>query len=84
MPGMAEIVMNSINIMSTRITRSRLAGEPADVVIMPRLGKFGLLDYHHAAAAIAEGREATDIITPQIWRLLGHNAPMNERKGLHT
>jgi len=73
MPGMAEIVMNSINIMSTRITRSRLAGEPADVVIMPRLGKFGLLDYHHAAEAIAEGREATDILTPQIWRLLGHN-----------
>jgi NTE family protein len=77
MPGMAEIVMNSINIMSTRITRSRLAGEPADVVIMPRLGKFGLLDYHHAADAIAEGREATEVLTPQIWRLLGHNAPMS-------
>ena len=71
MPGMAEIVLNSINIMSTRITRSRLAGEPADVVVMPRLGKFGLLDYHHAADAITEGREATEVITPQIWRLLG-------------
>ena len=75
MPGMAETVMQSINIMSTRITRSRLAGDPADVVIMPRLGKFGLLDYHHAADAIAEGREATEIITPQILRLLGQNAP---------
>ena len=75
MPGMAEIVMNSINIMSTRITRSRLAGEPADVVIMPRLGQFGLLDYHHAVDAIAEGREATDVLTPQIRRLLGQNAP---------
>jgi NTE family protein len=75
MPGMAETVMNSINIMSTRITRSRLAGDPADVVIMPRLGQFGLLDYHHAADAIAEGREATQILTPQIRRLLGQNAP---------
>jgi NTE family protein len=75
MPSMAEIVMDSINIMSNRITRSRLAGEPADVVIMPRLGQFGLLDYHHAAEAIAEGREATEVITPQIWRLLGRNAP---------
>jgi len=74
MPGMAEIVMTSINIMSTRITRSRLAGEPADVVIMPRLGQFGLLDYHHAADAIAEGREAAEILTPQICRLLGRNA----------
>lgn len=73
MPGMAEIVMDSINIMSIRITRSRLAGEPADVVIMPRLGQFGLLDYHHAADAIAEGREATTILTPQIRRLLGQD-----------
>ena len=75
MPGMVEIVMASIDIMSARITRSRLAGEPADAVIMPRLGKFGLLDYHHAADAIAEGREAAEILTPQIWRLLGHNGP---------
>ena len=73
MPGMVEIVMDAINIMSTRITRSRLAGEPADVVIMPRLGQFGLLDYHHAAQAIAEGREATAILTPQIRRLLGQD-----------
>ena len=65
--------MNALNIMSTRITRSRLAGEPADVVIMPRLGQFGLLDYHHAAQAMAEGREATAILTPQIRRLLGIN-----------
>jgi NTE family protein len=71
-PGMAEIVMASLNIMSTRITRSRLAGEPADVVIMPRLGKFGLLDYHHSAEAISEGRDATAILTPQIHRLLNY------------
>lgn len=70
-PGMAEVIMDSLNIMSIRITRSRLAGEPADVVLMPRLGEFGLLDYHRAAAAIAEGREATAIVTPQIERLLG-------------
>ena len=70
-PGMAEVIMSSLNIMSTRITRSRLAGEPADVVLMPRLGQFGLLDYHHATEAIAEGREATAVVTPQIQRLLG-------------
>lgn len=71
-PGMAEIVMDSLHIMSTRITRSRLAGEPADVVLMPRLGQLGLLDYHRAAEAIAEGRDATAVLTPQIHRLLGH------------
>ena len=71
MPSMAEIVMDSLHIMSTRITRSRLAGDPADVVVMPRLGKFGLLDYHRAPEAIVEGRDATAILTPQIHRLLG-------------
>jgi len=74
-PGMAEIVMASLNIMSTRITRSRLAGEPADVVIMPRLGQFGLLDYHHSLEAISEGRDATAILTPQIHRLLNYERP---------
>ena len=73
-PGMAEIVMDSLHIMSTRITRSRLAGEPADVVLMPRLGQLGLLDYHRAAEAIAEGRDATAVLTPQIHRLLGHES----------
>ncbi len=71
MPGMAEVVMDSLNIMSIRITRSRLAGEPADVVVMPRLGQYGLLDYHRAAEAISEGRAAAEVLTPQIHRLLG-------------
>jgi NTE family protein len=69
-PGVVEVVIDSLNIMSVRITRSRLAGEPADVVITPRLGRLGLLDYHRAAEAIAEGREATEVLIPQIRRLL--------------
>ena len=38
--------------MQDRITRSRLAGEPADIVISPRLSHIGLLDFDSAAAAI--------------------------------
>lgn len=68
--SMIEVVTTSLNIMSTRITRSRLAGEPADVVIAPRLGRLGLLDYHRATEAIAEGRAATEIMIPQIRSLL--------------
>ena len=33
-------------IMQVRIARSRLAGEPADVLIAPRLAQIGLFDYH--------------------------------------
>lgn len=69
-PGVLEVVTGSLNIMSERITRSRLAGEPADVVIQPRLGDLGLLDYHRGAEAIAEGRAAAVLMIPQIKRLL--------------
>lgn len=57
-PGIFSVLSNSINIMQDRITRSRLAGEPADLLITPRLAHIGLLDFEAAAEAIAEGREA--------------------------
>ena len=40
--------------MSVRVARSRLAGEPADVLISPRLAQLGLMDYHRGAEAIAD------------------------------
>jgi NTE family protein len=70
MPGMVEVITNSLNIMSVRITRSRMAGEPADAVIQPRLGNIGLLEYHRGPEAIAEGRAAAELAIPQIRRLL--------------
>jgi NTE family protein len=69
-PGMIEVLSNSINIMSERITRSRLAGEPADIVIQPRLAELGLLEYHRGAEAIAEGRAAVEWVLPQLKRML--------------
>lgn len=68
--SMMEVVTDSLSIMQVRLTRSRLAGEPADVVIMPRLGRLRLLDYHRGAEAIEEGAEATEVMIPQIRRLL--------------
>jgi NTE family protein len=68
-PNMAEVINGSLNIMSVRITRSRMAGDPPDAVIQPRLGELGLLDYHRGAEAIAEGRAAAESIIPQIKRL---------------
>lgn len=58
-PGLFDVVANSINIFQDRITRSRLAGDPADVLITPKLAHIGLLDFHRAAEAIAEGKERT-------------------------
>lgn len=70
MPNMVEIIAGSLNIMSERITRSRLAGEPADAVIQPHLSAIGLLEYHRGAEAIAEGRATAELAIPLIKRQL--------------
>jgi NTE family protein len=69
-PSMMEVMSGSINIMSARIHRSRMAGEPAEAVIQPRLAEMGLFEYHRGAEAIAEGRAAAEQAVPQIRRLL--------------
>jgi NTE family protein len=65
-PALLETFMGAINIMQLRIARSRLAGEPPDVLITPRLGHLGLLDYHRAEPAIVEGRAAIVRMLPAI------------------
>lgn len=70
LPSLADVVSNSIAIMQGRISRSRLAGEPADVLIAPRLGQLNLLDYHRASEAIAAGRKATEHMLPLLHSLL--------------
>lgn len=65
-PSMMTVLASSINIMQMRIARSRLAGEPADLMITPYLGKLALMDYHRAGEAIAEGRAAVQRALPAI------------------
>ncbi len=69
-PSMLDVVTASINIMQVRLTRSRLAGEPADALITPRLAHFALLDFHRANEAIEAGEEAAQNVMSQITSLL--------------
>ena len=55
-PGLLEAIAHSINITQDRITRSRMAGDPADIVLSPRLADIGLLEIYRADEAIAEGK----------------------------
>lgn len=55
-PGMMEVMATSINIMQDRITRSRMAGDPAEILISPRLAHFGMMEFNRAEEAIEEGR----------------------------
>jgi NTE family protein len=66
MPSMLDVLTTSLNIMQMRITQSRLAGEPADVVIRPRLNDVAPMDYHLASATIAEGERAAEFALPYI------------------
>lgn len=66
MPSIVDVLASSVNIMQVRITRSRLAGEPADVLIQPRLAQMAFMDFHRGALAIEEGRRAAQEALPQL------------------
>ncbi len=63
---MLDVLASSINIMQVLITRSRLAGEPADVMMTPRLADLGLMEFHRASVAIEAGRRAAEAAMPQL------------------
>ncbi len=69
-PGTLNVMMNTINIMQDRITRSRLAGEPADIMLSPRLGNFGLMEFDRTEEAIEEGRRAVNRMIPTLRHML--------------
>jgi len=54
-PGLFDVIAGSIHIMQDRITRARMAGDPPDVVLAPRLAHLGLMDFDRAAEAMAAG-----------------------------
>ncbi|CAG4882336.1 NTE family protein RssA [Georgfuchsia toluolica] len=70
LPSLVSVLTTSIHIMQTRIARSRLAGEPADVLLSPRLAHLALMDYHRANEAISEGRETVKRMLPAIQSVL--------------
>jgi NTE family protein len=65
-PNMFSVMVGSLNIIQDRLSRSRLAGDPPDVIVTPRLGHIGLLEFHRAAEAIDEGQAAVERSLPLI------------------
>src|SRR5260370_13120319 len=47
-PGISSVMVDAFNIMQDRITRARLAGDPPDLLISPRLGQMAWLDFHRS------------------------------------
>ena len=59
-PGISSVMVDAFNIMQDRITRARLAGDPPDLLITPRLGQIGWFDFHRADELIAFGIRAAE------------------------
>jgi NTE family protein len=59
-PNIFGVMTTSLSIMQDRLTRSRLAGDPPDVHISPRVGHIGLLEFERAEEAIGEGENAVE------------------------
>ena len=57
-PGISTVVVDAFNIVQDRIARSRLAGDPPDAIISPRLAGIGPFDFHKAEELIVLGHAA--------------------------
>ena len=69
-PNLFDAIASSINITQDRITRSRIAGDPPEILLSPRLTDIGLLEFYRANEAIQEGRASIQRALPEIQRLL--------------
>lgn len=65
-PSTFNVMVTSLNIIQDRIARSRLAGDPPDVSINPRIGHVGLLEFDKADELIRAGETAVERAMPEI------------------
>jgi NTE family protein len=67
--GITGVMVEAFNIIQDRIARARMAGDPPDLALHPKLGHIGLTDFHRAEEAIALGYEATRAQIAELERL---------------
>jgi len=69
-PNILDILASSVNIMQDRITRSRMANDPPDLMIEPHLAHVGWLEYYRAEECIQEGYDCIFEYKTQIESLI--------------
>lgn len=65
-PSLFGVMMSAMNISQYRLSRSRMAGDPPDVQISPRIGHIGLMEFDRAQECIDAGEEAVERAMPYI------------------
>jgi NTE family protein len=73
-PGIAAVMIDAFNITQDRIARARLAGDPPDVMIAPKLAAIGLFEFHRAAECIELGEQAAERALPDVQEAVRHAA----------
>jgi NTE family protein len=69
-PSIFEAIASSVNITQDRITKSRIAGDPPDILLSPKLSHIGLLEFYRANEAIGEGKKCVQKMIPEIKHVL--------------
>jgi len=69
-PSILGVMARTMNIVQDRITRSRLAGDPPDVTIEPRLASIGIFQFDRARECIAAGEAAAELAIPALQEIL--------------
>ncbi len=65
-PNLLEAIAGAINITQDKITRSRMAGDPPEILLSPKLSHIGLLEFYRASEAIDEGNKCVQRMLPEI------------------
>ncbi len=67
--GITRSMADAFNIVQDRISRSRLAGDPPDLSLHPKVRDIGLSEFYRAGEAIRHGYEETMRRLPEIERV---------------
>ncbi|MCW9023560.1 MAG: patatin-like phospholipase family protein [Gammaproteobacteria bacterium] len=70
-PNLLDAIASSMNITQDRITRSRIAGDPPDILLTPKLSHISLLEFFRAKEAIKEGMDCVYRMKSEIKYVLG-------------
>ncbi len=76
-PSYVDVLAQSSLIMHNFITRARLAVEPVDVLITPKINDIGFMDFHRAGEAIDCGRAAVESMSDELEHLVDLTEEIN-------
>lgn len=66
----SEAFFSLVSHTAGRINRSRMAGDPPDIFLTPRLAHVGLLEFYKAEEVINEGKACVSRALPALETLL--------------